>query len=76
VGEEFSPSLQSEEILPDLPLRRKVEVDIVLGCDRNAIECGWLIAPLAKRGDNLFVDSVADRLYNSLSTTLPWRVLL
>src|SRR5437899_703257 len=50
---------------PMLPLRWKVEVHIVLGCDRHAVEGGRLIAPLAKSGDDFFVDAVADRLYNS-----------
>src|SRR5882724_6590300 len=50
---------------PMLPLRWKVEVHIVLGCDRHAVKSGWLIAPLAKSGDDFFVDPVADRLHDS-----------
>ena len=48
-----------------LPLGWEVEVHIVLGRDRHAVKSGWLIAPLAKSGDDFFVDPVADRLYNS-----------
>src|SRR5271155_659951 len=44
--------------------RGKMEVHIVPGGNWCAVERGWLIVPAAKRGLDLFVDAVADRLHN------------
>ena len=40
-----------------------MEVDVVLGCDRGAIEGGGLEVPLAESGHHFFVDAVANRLH-------------
>src|SRR3981081_162539 len=44
--------------------RRKMEVYVVSGGDRRAVEGGWLIVPAAQGGLDLFVDPVADRLHD------------
>ncbi len=46
-------------------LGRKVEVNVVLRCDRHAVKGGWLITPLPQRSHDLFIDAIADGLYDS-----------
>ncbi len=49
-------------------------MNVVLRRNGDAIKRSRLIAPLAQRGDNLFVDSVADRLHNSRLDDVALRV--
>src|SRR6202158_4355448 len=49
---------------PERESGRKMEVHVVPGGDWRAVERGRLVMPPAKRGLDLFVDPVADRLHN------------
>jgi len=51
-----------------------MEVNVVLGSDRDAIERGGLVPPLAQRGDDFFIDAMADGLHDSRLDNVALRV--
>ena len=51
-----------------------MEVNVVLGSNRDTIERGGLVPPLAQRGDNFFIDAVADGLHDSRLDNVALRV--